>query len=73
MYNDDDNENHFFIQVGEFWYDLVLLATPPAPTTLPHMEAPLGQTTRQILTLSNPTDTVIEFTPSCSNPENFVV
>ena len=59
--------------MGEFWYDLVLVATPPAPTTLPHMEAPLGTTTTQILTLSNPTDAVIELMPSCSNPENFMV
>ncbi|KAK7478911.1 hypothetical protein BaRGS_00029892 [Batillaria attramentaria] len=28
--------------VGEFWYELDLEATSPAPTTLPHMECQLG-------------------------------
>lgn len=57
--------------VGEFWYDLRLKADPPPPTTLPHMECDLGRWTKQIIVLSNPTDELLELTPTISNSNNF--
>ncbi|XP_035825915.1 cilia- and flagella-associated protein 47 [Aplysia californica] len=58
-------------EVGEFWYDLVLKAQSPLPTTLPHMECELGRWTKQTITLNNPTDETLELVPSISNTNNF--
>ncbi|KAK3775916.1 hypothetical protein RRG08_017206 [Elysia crispata] len=57
--------------VGEFWYDLLLKAESPPPTTLPHMECELGKWTRQNISLNNPTDETLELIPTISNTNNF--
>lgn len=59
--------------VGEFWYDLTLVAQKPLPTTLPHMECELGRWVRQYITLTNPTQETLELIPTISNSNNFVL
>ncbi|XP_078698604.1 cilia- and flagella-associated protein 47-like isoform X8 [Branchiostoma floridae x Branchiostoma belcheri] len=59
--------------VGEFWYDLDLVANTPAPKVLPQMECELGRWTRQFIRLYNPTDEPIELEPQNSNPNNFTL
>ncbi|XP_059154686.1 cilia- and flagella-associated protein 47-like isoform X2 [Physella acuta] len=59
--------------VGEFWYDLILKAEPPVPTTLPHMECELGKWTYQTITLKNPTNEVLELTPVITNTNNYTL
>ncbi|BFZ09423.1 hypothetical protein BsWGS_12463 [Bradybaena similaris] len=63
----------FHEDVGEFWYNLVLKAEPPAQKTLPNMECELGSWTRQMITLNNPTDEGIDVYPSVSNTNNFTL
>ncbi|XP_070567350.1 cilia- and flagella-associated protein 47-like [Ptychodera flava] len=60
-------------QVGEFWYNLKLIAETPAPVVLPHMECELGKWTRQYIELSNPTEETLQLTPSNTNPNNFTL
>ena len=57
--------------IGEFWYSLGLVAETPVPTTLAHMECELGRWVRQTITLSNPTDELLNLIPTISNTNNF--
>ncbi|CAG5120334.1 unnamed protein product, partial [Candidula unifasciata] len=63
----------FHEDVGEFWYNLLLKAEPPAPKSLPNMECELGSWTRQIIALNNPTEEGIDLYPSVSNTNNFTL
>ena len=58
---------------GEFWYDLNLLAEPPAPTKLENMECELGKWSKQYISLCNPTKEVLELIPTVSNANNFAL
>jgi len=57
--------------VGEFWYQLQMIAEPPVTTTLPTMECELGRWTRQEIVLCVPTEDVIRVEPIMSNTSNF--
>lgn len=59
--------------IGEFWYELVLTADKPSPTSLPHMECELGRWVRQHITLTNPTNQHLSLIPTVSNTNNFVL
>lgn len=41
-------------QLGEFWYDLDLIATPPAPIVLQHMQCEIGHWVSAEVVLHNP-------------------
>ncbi|XP_077977423.1 cilia- and flagella-associated protein 47-like [Glandiceps talaboti] len=60
-------------QVGEFWYDLQLIAETPSPVILPHLECELGKWTRQYIQLSNPTEETLELKPKNTNMNNFTL
>ncbi|XP_029603297.1 cilia- and flagella-associated protein 47 [Salmo trutta] len=59
--------------VGEFWYQLDLLAQPPVLTTLPQSSCELGKWTRLYIPLVNPTDETLELGTINSNPRNFTL
>ncbi|XP_064167628.1 cilia- and flagella-associated protein 47-like [Anguilla rostrata] len=59
--------------LGEFWYQLDLMADPLAPTTLPDCSCELGKWTRISLPLWNPTDETLELDVLNSNPQNFAL
>nr|XP_046178927.1 cilia- and flagella-associated protein 47-like [Oncorhynchus gorbuscha] len=59
--------------VGEFWYQLDLLAQPPVLTTLPQSSCELGKWTRLYIPLVNPTDETLELGMVNSNPRNFTL
>ncbi|XP_045555399.1 cilia- and flagella-associated protein 47 isoform X2 [Salmo salar] len=59
--------------VGEFWYQLDLLAQPPVLTTLPQSSCELGKWTRLYIPLVNPTDETLELGTVNSNPRNFTL
>ncbi|XP_045065582.1 cilia- and flagella-associated protein 47-like isoform X3 [Coregonus clupeaformis] len=59
--------------VGEFWYQLDLLAQPPVLTTLPQSSCELGKWTRLYIPLVNPTDETLELDTVNSNPRNFTL
>ncbi|KAL1021786.1 hypothetical protein UPYG_G00017930 [Umbra pygmaea] len=60
-------------QVGEFWYQLDLLAQPPLLTTLPESSCELGKWTRLYIPLVNPTDQTLELGVVNSNPRHFIL
>eukprot|EP01006_Ploeotia_vitrea_P021061 TRINITY_DN53389_c0_g1_i1.p1 TRINITY_DN53389_c0_g1~~TRINITY_DN53389_c0_g1_i1.p1 ORF type:complete len:904 (+),score=537.75 TRINITY_DN53389_c0_g1_i1:3-2714(+) len=60
-------------QVGEFWYQLLLVGEPPAPTVLPVMECALGSSVQQTVVIDNPTSDEIELTGVSSNSRNFEI
>ena len=41
-------------ELGEFWFDLELVATPPAPTLLQHMQCEIGHWVSAEVLLHNP-------------------
>ena len=41
-------------ELGEFWFDLELVATPPAPTVLQHMQCEIGHWVSVEVLLHNP-------------------
>ena len=41
-------------ELGEFWFDLDLVATPPAPTVLQHMQCEIGHWVSAEVLLHNP-------------------
>ncbi|XP_069034828.1 cilia- and flagella-associated protein 47-like isoform X2 [Lepisosteus oculatus] len=59
--------------VGEFWYELELIADRPLPTTLPECRCELGKWTREFISLVNPTDETLELETFNSNTRNFSV
>ncbi|XP_071186802.1 cilia- and flagella-associated protein 47-like [Salvelinus alpinus] len=59
--------------MGEFWYQLDLLAQPPVLTTLPQSSCELGKWTRLYIPLVNPTDETLELGMVNSNPRNFTL
>uniref|UniRef100_A0A4W5JQE0 CFAP47-like immunoglobulin-like domain-containing protein n=1 Tax=Hucho hucho TaxID=62062 RepID=A0A4W5JQE0_9TELE len=59
--------------VGEFWYQLDLLAQPPVLTTLPQSSCELGKWTRLYIPLVNPTDETLELGTVNSNHRNFTL
>ncbi|XP_046887323.1 cilia- and flagella-associated protein 47-like [Hypomesus transpacificus] len=59
--------------LGEFWYQLNLLAEPPVPTTLPQSSCELGKWIREWISLVNPTDETLELNVVNSNPRNYTV
>ncbi|KAJ8400757.1 hypothetical protein AAFF_G00391110 [Aldrovandia affinis] len=59
--------------VGEYWYELDLVADPPVATTLPDCRCELGKWTRISLPLTNPTDEKLELGALSSNTRNFIV
>ncbi|XP_043927775.1 cilia- and flagella-associated protein 47 [Protopterus annectens] len=59
--------------VGEFWYQLELIAEEPLPTTLPEVQCELGKWTRLFILLDNPTDELLELETVNSNRGNFLL
>ncbi|XP_066563692.1 cilia- and flagella-associated protein 47-like [Amia ocellicauda] len=59
--------------VGEFWYELELIAEEPSPTTIPACKCELGKWTREFIPLDNPTDETLELETVNHNPRNFYV
>mmetsp|Transcript_28943 Transcript_28943/g.66987 ORF Transcript_28943/g.66987 Transcript_28943/m.66987 type:complete len:2816 (+) Transcript_28943:96-8543(+) len=60
-------------EIGEFWYKLVLNATPAEPTVLPDMVAEVGKTANYMMLLENPTDEPILVTARVTNTRNYSV
>ncbi|XP_029378196.1 cilia- and flagella-associated protein 47-like isoform X2 [Echeneis naucrates] len=59
--------------VGEVWYQLELYAFPPPVTTLPQVCCQLGKSTRQTISLVNPTAETLELIVTNSNPINYTL
>lgn len=59
------------LQAGEFWWKLVLEATPALPQPPIQLSAPLGSTATHMLSVANPTATEVTFTSSSSSPDGF--
>ncbi|XP_041127618.1 cilia- and flagella-associated protein 47-like isoform X2 [Polyodon spathula] len=57
--------------VGEFWYELELIAEKPVATTLPELQCELGKWTREFIPLVNSTDETLELETVNSNPSDF--
>ncbi|XP_072116671.1 cilia- and flagella-associated protein 47-like [Mobula birostris] len=59
--------------IGEFWYELDLIAVQPTPLTLPELQSELGKWARQIIPLTNSTIETLKLEVDNSNPVNFSV
>ncbi|XP_072900577.1 cilia- and flagella-associated protein 47-like [Hemitrygon akajei] len=59
--------------IGEFWYELDLIAVQPTPLTLPELQSELGKWVRQIIPLTNSTIETLKLEVDNSNPANFSV
>jgi len=59
--------------VGEFWYDLDLIAEPALPEELPRMECDLGRTTQTAVSIDNPTGQEVVLKHRSTNKINFKV
>lgn len=59
--------------VGEFWYQLNLVAERPSLVTLTSMDCELGRWSRQVISLGNPTEEHLLLYPTISNPNNFMI
>ncbi|XP_067848879.1 cilia- and flagella-associated protein 47-like [Heptranchias perlo] len=59
--------------IGEFWYELDLIAKMPTPITLPELQCELGKWTRQFIPLANSTIETLELEIVNSNPGIFSV
>jgi len=57
--------------VGEFWYDLELVAEPAPPEELPMMECELGRTAQTIVKIDNPTGQEVNLKHRSTNKINF--
>jgi hypothetical protein len=53
-------------KVGEFWYELELVAHPSAPVSLPHLSAPVGYKVTHSLSLENPIGEEVRVDSSCA-------
>jgi hypothetical protein len=60
-------------KVGEFWYQLQLIAEKAPPTILPDMRAEVGRDSSTMIVLENPSDQEIELTGIVSNARNFKI
>lgn len=60
-------------ELGEFWYELNLVAIESPPITLPEMTSPLGKSSIQTVTLVNPLNKTVEVTVNVSNKRDFGV
>jgi len=59
--------------VGEFWYDLELIAEPAQPEALPPMECELGRTLQTTVKIDNPTGQEVVLKHRSTNKVNFRV
>ncbi|XP_069746190.1 cilia- and flagella-associated protein 47-like isoform X2 [Narcine bancroftii] len=59
--------------IGEFWYELDLVAKKPTPLTLPEVRCELGKWARQFIPLANSTIETLKLEMVNSNPANFSV
>lgn len=59
--------------VGEFWYDLELIAEPAPPEELPPMECELGRTMQTTVKIDNPTGQEVVLKHRSTNKINFRV
>jgi len=59
--------------VGEFWYDLDLIAEPAPPEELPAMECELGRTAQTTVKIDNPTGQEVALKHRSTNKINFKV
>jgi len=59
--------------VGEFWYDLDLLAEPAPPEELPALQCELGRTAQTTVTIDNPTGSEVILKHKSTNKINFKV
>lgn len=60
-------------RVGEFWYDLDLIAEQAPPEELPAMECELGRTAQTQVTIDNPTGQEVVLKHRSTNKINFKV
>merc|ERR1719161_2536405 len=60
-------------RVGEFWYDLDLVAEPAPPEEIPQMECELGRTARTTVQIDNPTGQEVVLKHRSTNKINFRV
>ncbi|CAD7959898.1 unnamed protein product [Amoebophrya sp. A25] len=60
-------------RVGEFWYDLELIAEPAPPTQLPSFECELGQHASTEVIIENPTGKELTLKAKSTNKINFKV
>lgn len=60
-------------KVGEFWYDLNLVAEENPPVNLELLECELGKVASHFVTLENPTGSELLLDYRNSNPTNFEV
>eukprot|EP00931_Biecheleriopsis_adriatica_P036216 TRINITY_DN2086_c0_g1_i7.p1 TRINITY_DN2086_c0_g1~~TRINITY_DN2086_c0_g1_i7.p1 ORF type:complete len:2928 (-),score=554.29 TRINITY_DN2086_c0_g1_i7:9-8792(-) len=59
--------------VGEFWYDLDLLAEPAPPEELPALQCELGRTAQTTVSIDNPTGQEVILKHRSTNKINFKV
>lgn len=59
--------------VGEFWYDLELLAEPAPPEEIPLMQCELGRTAQTSVKIDNPTGQEVVLKPRSTNKINFKI
>lgn len=59
--------------VGEFWYDLQLIAEPAPPEELPPLECELGRSTQVQVKIENPTGQEVQLKHRSTNKINFKV
>ena len=59
--------------IGEFWYDLKLIAVDPLPIQTDLLEAEVGRYTTQIIKVTNPINEAIQFRVLLSNTNNFAL
>mmetsp|Transcript_20679 Transcript_20679/g.39293 ORF Transcript_20679/g.39293 Transcript_20679/m.39293 type:complete len:2902 (+) Transcript_20679:155-8860(+) len=59
--------------VGEFWYDLELVAEPAPPEDLPLLECELGRTAQTTVKIDNPTGQEVTLKHRSTNKINFKV
>eukprot|EP00062_Callorhinchus_milii_P018287 gi/632971676/ref/XP_007902288.1/ PREDICTED: uncharacterized protein LOC103185538 [Callorhinchus milii] len=59
--------------VGEFWYEIELIAEKPLPKNLPELQCELGKWIRQSISLLNSTYETLHLEMVNSNPGNFTV
>lgn len=63
----------YHASVGEFWYQLNLVAQRPCPVNLQPMNCELGRWSRQGIVLRNSTEEHLLLYPTISNPNNFMI
>uniref|UniRef100_A0A0G4F070 Calponin-homology (CH) domain-containing protein n=1 Tax=Chromera velia CCMP2878 TaxID=1169474 RepID=A0A0G4F070_9ALVE len=58
-------------KVGEFWYDLILIADPPEPISVEPLQTELGVPVTTKVSIENPVGYEVALRPRCSNKTNF--